>query len=70
MVFAIIRVVVVSSYSQEPDETWLYMWSSIEQTVCMLPWPSHLFTVRSHKLTVYFHESHHSRMSRLFSVAI
>ena len=34
MVFAIIRVVVVTSYSQLPDQTWLYMWSSIEQAVC------------------------------------
>lgn len=34
MVFAIIRVVVVSSFSHQLDQTWLYMWSSIEQTVC------------------------------------
>lgn len=34
MVFAVIRVVVVSATSQQPDQTWLYMWSSIEQTVC------------------------------------
>lgn len=34
MVFAVIRVVVVSSYSSMPDMSWLYMWSSIEQTVC------------------------------------
>ncbi|KAL9594377.1 MAG: hypothetical protein Q9219_007071 [cf. Caloplaca sp. 3 TL-2023] len=33
MVFAIIRVVVVSNFSQTPDQTWLYMWSSVEQTV-------------------------------------
>lgn len=34
MVFAVVRVIVVSSYSSEPDQSWLYMWSSIEQTVC------------------------------------
>lgn len=34
MVFAVIRVAVVSAASQRPDPTWLYMWSSIEQTVC------------------------------------
>ena len=34
MIFAIIRVVLVSSLSQQPDQTWLYMWSAIEQTVC------------------------------------
>ena len=37
MVFAIIRVVVVSSYSQQPDQSWLYLWSSIEQAVCKFP---------------------------------
>ena len=37
MVFAIIRVIVISSYSTEPDQSWLYMWSSIEQTVCKSP---------------------------------
>ncbi|KAF6221275.1 hypothetical protein HO133_002130 [Letharia lupina] len=42
MVFAIIRAIVVSSYSQELDETWLYMWSSIEQAVfaCLASFPS------------------------------
>ena len=34
MVFAIIRVVVVSSYSHRPDQTWLYLWSGVEQAVC------------------------------------
>ena len=35
MVFAIIRVVVVSTFSEQLlDQTWLYMWSSVEQTVC------------------------------------
>ena len=36
MVFAIIRVVVVSSYSHQPDQTWLYLWSGVEQAVCKL----------------------------------
>ena len=36
MLFAIVRVVVVSSYSHQPDQTWLYMWSNIEQAVCEL----------------------------------
>ncbi|KAF6232725.1 hypothetical protein HO173_008939 [Letharia columbiana] len=44
MVFAIIRAIVVSSYSQELDETWLYMWSSIEQAVSNLPF-GHLGTL-------------------------
>ena len=34
MVIAVIRVVVVSNYSSEPDMSWLYMWSSVEQAVC------------------------------------
>ena len=34
MLFAIIRVVVVSSDSHRLDQTWLYLWSSVEQTVC------------------------------------
>lgn len=33
MVFAIIRVAVVTSESDMPDETWMYLWSAIEQTV-------------------------------------
>lgn len=33
MVFAIVRVIVVSSYSHQPDQTWLFIWDSIEQTV-------------------------------------
>lgn len=36
MVFAIIRVTVVNSESNIADETWLYLWSAIEQTVGML----------------------------------
>ncbi len=35
MIVAIVRVVVISSASEQPDQTWLYMWSSIEQTVGM-----------------------------------
>ena len=34
------------------------------------PYFRNLFAVRSHKLIVYFHKSHHSRMSRFFSVAV
>ena len=34
MVFAIIRVVMVGSYSEQPDLSWFYLWSSIEQAVC------------------------------------
>lgn len=34
MVFAIVRVIVISSYSPQPDQSWLYMWSSVEQAVC------------------------------------
>lgn len=33
MIFAIIRVVVISSQSDQPDQTWLYTWSAIEQAV-------------------------------------
>ncbi|KAI4166774.1 MAG: hypothetical protein LQ343_007756, partial [Gyalolechia ehrenbergii] len=36
MVFAIIRVVVVSSYSKQPNQTWLYLWSGIEQAVSII----------------------------------
>ena len=35
MVVAIIRVVMVSS--QQPDASWFYLWSSIEQAVCKFP---------------------------------
>lgn len=34
--FAIIRLIAVTTYSLEPDESWLHMWSSIEQAVCTL----------------------------------
>ena len=34
MIFAVVRVAVITSYSYLPDESWLYLWSSIEQTVC------------------------------------
>ena len=67
MIFAIVRVVVVSSRSQQPDQTWLYMWSFIEQGVCMLlsfsiPFRSnharlnhlnHVLTFASHSGRVY-----------------
>lgn len=33
MVFAIIRVAVLSSSNNIRDQTWLYLWSAIEQTV-------------------------------------
>ncbi|KAL8889133.1 MAG: hypothetical protein Q9192_006063 [Flavoplaca navasiana] len=36
MVFAIIRVVVVSSYSHQLDQTWLYLWSGVEQAVSIV----------------------------------
>ncbi|KAF4626585.1 hypothetical protein G7Y89_g11572 [Cudoniella acicularis] len=36
MIFAIVRVAMVKSWSFMPDETWLYMWSSIEQTVSIM----------------------------------
>lgn len=34
MVFAITRAVVVTSYSHQPDQTWLYLWSGLEHAVC------------------------------------
>lgn len=34
MVFATVPVIVTSSYSSEPDQPWLYIWSSVEQAVC------------------------------------
>ena len=40
MVFAIVRVVVITARSKEPDQSWLYMWSSIEQTICTSSAPS------------------------------
>ena len=33
--FAIARGALVITYSNIPDESWLYMWSAIEQTVGM-----------------------------------
>lgn len=33
MVFAVVRAAVFSSFGRQPDETWLYMWSPIEQVV-------------------------------------
>ena len=37
MIIAIIRAVLVSSLSHQPDQTWLYTWCSVEQTVCKFP---------------------------------
>jgi hypothetical protein len=34
MAFAVIRVVFVSAANQQPDQTWLCLWSSIKQAVC------------------------------------
>lgn len=33
MIFAIVRVSVISALSGQPDTTWLYFWSTIEQCV-------------------------------------
>jgi hypothetical protein len=33
IVFAIVRVAIVSSKSFRPDPSWLYLWSNIETTV-------------------------------------
>ena len=33
IIFAIVRVAVITSHSYRPDQTWLYMWSLIEQAV-------------------------------------
>lgn len=49
MVFAIIRVVVVSSFSQTLDQTWLYTWSSVEQAVCTYPFPPRPFSLSAIK---------------------
>lgn len=34
IVFAIIRVVVVTSHATQADVSWLWMWSNIEMTIC------------------------------------
>ncbi|KAI8944155.1 hypothetical protein F4801DRAFT_572741 [Xylaria longipes] len=34
--FAIVRVVVVSALTRQPDVSWLYLWSSIEQNVAII----------------------------------
>lgn len=34
IVFAIVRVVVVTTYSEQPEQTQLFLWNTIEQTVC------------------------------------
>jgi hypothetical protein len=31
--FAVVRVVVVSELTRQPDVSWLYLWSSIEQNI-------------------------------------
>ncbi|KAL8733782.1 MAG: hypothetical protein Q9181_003464 [Wetmoreana brouardii] len=36
MVFAVVRVAAVGSHSPQPDQMWLHMWSSIEQTVSII----------------------------------
>ena len=46
MIFAIVRVAVVLSHSYLPDESWLYLWSSVEQTVCKFE------LVESHTITL------------------
>jgi hypothetical protein len=33
IVFAIVRVAVVTSYTKQSDVTWLYVWSNIEMSV-------------------------------------
>jgi hypothetical protein len=33
IVFAIVRVAVVTSYTKQSDITWLYVWSNIEMSV-------------------------------------
>lgn len=35
MIFAIVRTAVISSLTRQPDTSWSYMWSSIEQNVGM-----------------------------------
>ncbi|KAI8634024.1 hypothetical protein F5Y19DRAFT_197042 [Xylariaceae sp. FL1651] len=34
--FAIVRVVVVSKLTRQPDVSWLYLWSSIEQSIAVI----------------------------------
>lgn len=36
MVFAIVRVAVISSESRQPDTSWSYMWSCIEQVIAII----------------------------------
>lgn len=36
MVFAIVRVATLDSLTERPEQTWMYMWSGIENTVGML----------------------------------
>ncbi|KAJ2999272.1 hypothetical protein NUW58_g46 [Xylaria curta] len=42
--FAIVRVVVVSGLTRQPDVSWLYLWSSIEQNIACLSAFPQLFT--------------------------
>ena len=69
MIFAIVRVAMVESWSNEPDESWLYLWSSIEQTVCMsiFPVPCKL-TVKQEWLTPP--SSHHDSLSSFLSCLV
>lgn len=53
MVFAIVRVAVISSHSYEPDQSWLYLWSSIEQTISVLPHAIHYSPHESNTLILY-----------------
>ncbi|KAI0514353.1 hypothetical protein F5B22DRAFT_611247 [Xylaria bambusicola] len=51
--FAIVRVVVVSELTHQPDVSWLYLWSAIEQGVaiivaCLSAFP-HLFARTTHR---------------------
>ena len=34
MIFAVVRVALVLHWSYVPDESWLYLWSSVEQAIC------------------------------------
>ena len=55
IVFAIVRVAVVSSYSNMPDQTWLYLWSAVEQAVGTLTVLSYLIpSTHWRKLTQSF----------------
>lgn len=36
MVFAIVRVATLDSLTERPEQTWMYMWSGIENTVAII----------------------------------